>query len=266
LFIFPSKYSEKSKSTNPRNRSVEHHLEPQCKFLNLACQKACLCETSPLQLVLRVDLDNITPVGNTGLMLLQRSVNSLSEFWSAEDLIEFFESAVLGLWQQEVGDGSLNGAPDGEDDISVPSDLLEGNGPDVVVEDGDDVHDKVAESHTLGTDFKVEDLDRVKSLKGSETNRVDCAKDELESKSGTSGGFVGPSGMGKDGGSDTHAEPSDAATNVGEEKQWTTTPSVNKGCTAESEEELLASVTERQVVLRVRVGETCSLEGSCLEI
>ncbi len=42
--------------------------------------------------------------------------------------------AVLGLRNTEPDHGSLDSAPDGENDIGLPSDSLEADRPDIVVE------------------------------------------------------------------------------------------------------------------------------------
>jgi hypothetical protein len=79
----------------------------------------------------------------------------LDDVFGVEDLVEFLEllwnsllesgrrsnpeqrvtySAVSGFGDKEVDNGGLNGAPDAEDDISAPGDLLHGHGPGELVE------------------------------------------------------------------------------------------------------------------------------------
>jgi hypothetical protein len=43
-------------------------------------------------------------------------------------------SAVARLWNVEVDDNRLDCAPDDEDDICLPSDLLHGDGPSKLVD------------------------------------------------------------------------------------------------------------------------------------
>lgn len=61
---------------------------------------------------------------------------------------------LLGLGDEEVNNRSLNSTPNAEDDVGVPSDMLQSNGPDELVEDRNDVHDEVTEGHTLCSNFE----------------------------------------------------------------------------------------------------------------
>jgi hypothetical protein len=67
----------------------------------------------------------------------------LSWVLGCEDLVQFLElfreyksvnSAVLGLGNEEVDDSGLEEVPDDEDDISLPCDLLQRNGPSELVD------------------------------------------------------------------------------------------------------------------------------------
>jgi len=148
---------------------------------------------------------------------------SLDGVLGVEDLVQLLEGAVLGLWDPEVDDGRLDAAPDGEDDICVPPDLLHGHWPSELVEEISGCDGETGESHSLGAHLEGEDLDRVQSLEGREADGVHGTEDEDEGQASSSSGGVGTSvrtrrdGLCVQGRRDGHAEPSNAAADVGEE-------------------------------------------------
>lgn len=52
-----------------------------------------------------------------------------------EDLIELLQRAVFCLWDEEVDGCRLDAAPDCEDDVRVPADLVHCDGPGELVEE-----------------------------------------------------------------------------------------------------------------------------------
>lgn len=59
------------------------------------------------------------------LLLLARSPDGVL---GGEDVVELLEGAVLGLGNEEVEDAGLDEAPNTEDDVRHPADVLEGDG------------------------------------------------------------------------------------------------------------------------------------------
>lgn len=51
-------------------------------------------------------------------MRIQRCFNWIPRF---KDNVELFERTLPGLWQKKVENKKLNGAPDGEDDVRMPT-------------------------------------------------------------------------------------------------------------------------------------------------
>jgi len=78
----------------------------------------------------------------------------LSWVLSREDFVQFLESAVLGLRNEEVDDGGLEEIPNDEDDISLPCDLLQRDGPSELVDETSSADGEVGECHTLGAHLK----------------------------------------------------------------------------------------------------------------
>ena len=86
--------------------------------------------------------------------------------------------SVLRLGQEEVEDRCLHSAPNNKDDISLPADRFQGDGPSELVEQTTSVNSQGGKGHALCTHFEGEDLDGIQSLQRRETNRVDCTEDE----------------------------------------------------------------------------------------
>ena len=60
---------------------------------------------------------------------------SLARVGLLEDPVQLFECTVLGLGNQEVDDHGLDGAPDAEDDVCLPRDILKSNGESKLVDE-----------------------------------------------------------------------------------------------------------------------------------
>lgn len=199
-----------------------------------------------------LDVEDVSMSIDLELLLLGRS---LSWVWSLEDLLQLFQSAALGFWNEEVDDSGLDQTPDDEDDVSLPLDLLEGNWPGELVEKTGGVDGKGGESHTLSTLLEGQDFDWVESLEWGETNGVEDTEDENETDGGTSCvdvvwvGVVGSSAGG-------NSDPDDGERDVDEEEERTTTKSVNEEGTADSEEALDEGKTQVDVEDGLWVGNT----------
>jgi len=108
-----------------------------------------------------VDGDNIV-VLRDGERLLLNGV--LDRVGSSKDEIEFFESSLASLREEEVSDDAKHDTSNDEDNVDLPLDLLEGNGPGELVDQARRVDEETLERHTLGTDLIAEDLHGVKGL------------------------------------------------------------------------------------------------------
>lgn len=166
-----------------------------------------------------------------------------------ENVVKFLESAVLGLGHHEIEDRRLDGVPADEDDVGLPADLGEGDGPGELVEKTAGVDGESGESHALGAHLEREDLDGVQCLEGRETNGVDSAKDEDHSDGGAGGIAVGLAGLVVDTGRGCHADPNNARADHGEEHERAATNAVDECGTREGEGELEAGVSKVDVGL-----------------
>src|SRR5690606_20567921 len=162
-------------------------------------------------------------------------------------------------------DGGLDETPDDEDDVGLPLDLLKGNWPGELVEETSSVDSEGGESHTLGTLLEGENLDWVESLEWGETDGVEDTKDEDETDGGTSGSNVVVVGI-VDTSADSDGNPDNAERQVGEEKEWATSESVDKGSTADGEEALDESKTQVDVEDSGWVGDTSGGKKTSQEV
>lgn len=84
----------------------------------------------------------------------------------------------------------MNKGPDNEDDVCLPFEVFDGNGPGELVKKTSCINKGTLESHTLGTDLKVDDFDGVEGLERSKVERVDTSEDEDECQHGIAGSLV----------------------------------------------------------------------------
>lgn len=63
-----------------------------------------------------------------------RNKRCLDRILGFKDLVQLLQRPSPSLWEEEVEDGELNGAPDQEDEVRMPADLLQCDGPSIVVE------------------------------------------------------------------------------------------------------------------------------------
>ena len=73
-------------------------------------------------------------------------------------------SSVLGFWDEEVDGDGLEGTPDDEADVCLPSDLLQRHRPGELVEKTAGADCEIGKCHTLGAHLKGQNFDGVKSL------------------------------------------------------------------------------------------------------
>ena len=85
----------------------------------------------------------------------------------------YLESAVLSLGNEEVDNSSLDRAPDDEDNVELPLDVLESDRVRELVDQHGRCEGQVRESHALGTHLEGKDLDRVQSLERGDTESED---------------------------------------------------------------------------------------------
>ena len=91
-------------------------------------------------------------------------MDELVNFQKLEHVVGLTYSAVTSLREEEVHDGGLSRAPDDEDDISLPSDALERDGPGELVEETTSVDRQTGEGHTFGTHLEGKNFDWKESL------------------------------------------------------------------------------------------------------
>jgi hypothetical protein len=104
-------------------------------------------------------------------------------------------SPLPGLWEEKVRQDTLDESPGHEDDVRLPLDLLDGNGPGELVEQAGGVDEEGLEGHALGADLERDAFDRVEGLQGGDVERVHGAEDEDKSQHGIAGVLVGEDGV-----------------------------------------------------------------------
>src|SRR5690606_8083898 len=95
-----------------------------------------------------LNVDNIGVGVELKLLLLGRELPGVG---SLKYLIQLLKSAALGLWDEEVDNSGLDRTPNDEDEVSLPCNLLKGDGPCELVEETGGVDSEGGEGHTLGT-------------------------------------------------------------------------------------------------------------------
>jgi len=191
---------------------------------------------------------------------------SLDGVLGLEDAIELLKRAVLGLGHHEVEDGRLHKVPDDEDDVGLPLDLLESDGPRELAHHAAGVDGERGEGHALGTHLEGEDFDGVQGLERGETNGVDGAEDEDHGDGCLGRGLVGLARLAEQGGGGGHADPDNAATNHREEHERAATDAVYPCGTEKCEDELEAGVAKNNVGLRDLICVTSSVKDTRKEV
>lgn len=180
-----------ARSYIPQHYCVALHTEQQVLLIST--------NLIPLDLL---DLEDVAARIGGNLLLDERSLAGVG---AVEDIVDFLlnintafrleaekthlEGSVLGLGNEHVDDSSLNRAPDREDDVELPLDVLQSNGVRKLVDHHGDGEGQVRESHSLGADLEREHLNRVQSLERRNTESVDGVEDEDECDERVAGGI-----------------------------------------------------------------------------
>ena len=176
--------------------------------------------------------------------------------------------AVLGLGDEVPDDTSLDGTPDGEDDVGLPGDVDEGDGDTELVGEEADGGEQVGEGHSLGAHLEGEDLDGVESLHWGPAGGVADLEDVDPGEHGLGDGAghavdvllgavlcdVG------DRGGDGDTDPAHAAGNVDEDEHGAATEAVNLGRTQTSKDDLDGVHAELDVDLGLGATDTSGVE------
>jgi hypothetical protein len=99
-------------------------------------------------------------------------------------------SASACLREAEVRNNTLSSTPYDEDDICLPSNLLQRNRPGIGVDEASGIDKKRLKCHALGADLEGQILDWVQRLQRSNVERVDDAEDKDERQDSVRGGVV----------------------------------------------------------------------------
>ena len=226
---------------------------------------------------------------------LVRSSGELDGVLRLKDLVEFLElstvslchckksidqgtyRALPGLGEDEVCNDTLESTPDNEDDVCLPFDLLERNGPSELVHEAGGIDREGLQSHTLGSDFEAETLDGIQRLQRSDVEGVDGAEDEDEREhgiacivvavdrvaifgaSGDQGGRESACGSG-------HANPDNCGAEKATQHHLATADLLNEVSSNDSPEELEAGVSKVDIGLADRSVDTGGVEDGGHEV
>lgn len=160
-------------------------------------------------------------------------------------------SSLAGFGEEKVCNKAPDGRQSNEDDVRLPLELLDRHRPGELVGDTSNVGEDTLESHPLGTDFKVDDLDRVQRLERCQVERVDGSEDEDEGQDSVAGRLVAELGVtishaagrdrvGQSGGSRSHADPDDGSSPEATEQHLATTNQLHKMSTNDGKGKLEA--------------------------
>lgn len=155
-------------------------------------------------------------------------------------------SSVLGLWDEDVDDGSLDSTPAAEDNVGSPRDTLKSDRDTELVGKKTNSGEQVGESHSLGAHLEGQDLDWVESLHWRPSKRVENLEEVDPCEDGLGDGWldavlvllgrvVGDVG---DGVGDGDGDPAERADDVDDDEHWATTEFVDHGGTSTSEDNL----------------------------
>lgn len=208
-----------------------------------------------------LDVEDVPVLVELELLLGEGSLRGVAGF---EDLVELLEGASLGFGDEKVDHDSLESAPDNEDDVGLPANLLEGDGPGKLVKETGGVDSERGEGHTLGTHLVREDFDGVESLERSPANRVEHAEHEDEANGTTGSSDVASVEVDTSGDSD--GNPDKGERGVGEEEERATAEPVNLGGTADGKEALNEGKTKVDVEDLDGVGDTGGGEETSQEV
>ncbi|KXS95351.1 hypothetical protein AC578_9349 [Pseudocercospora eumusae] len=126
--------------------------------------------------------ENRPIVSDRQLLSLERLLHRPS---SLKYLVKLLQRTTFRLRKQEVEDSCLHRTPDDENDVCLPSDVMEGDWPGELVEQTTGVHSQAGESHSLSSPLERQDLDRIKCLQGQQP-----VSKESQTKSGSLGCYT----------------------------------------------------------------------------
>jgi hypothetical protein len=189
--------------------------------------------------------------------------------------ISYSSSSSFG--EEEVGENTLSEAPDDEDWVGLPLDLLDCLRPRELVEHTGAVDEERLEGHTLGTDFEGDDLDWVEGLKGCDVERVDGTEQEDEDEDRVGGVGVAEDGItidnaaGLEGSSKCacggcHAHPDERCAEEASKHELATTNLLNEVSTNDGEDKLDHGVTETDIGLADWSVDASSVKHSRQEV
>jgi hypothetical protein len=185
-------------------------------------------------------------------------------------MVEFLKSSVLGLRDEEVEDDGLHDTPNAEDDVGLPSNVLQSDRNTKLHDKHGSVGEEGAEGHALGSHLVAENLNGVESLKGSPANgvedleEVDPGEDSLTNWRGDSINLflvIEISDVG-DRGRNSDTDPAESTNDVDDEQHRTATDSVSEGGTESSKCNLNSVHSHSDVVLLSAILDTGSVKES----
>ena len=115
------------------------------------------------------DINDITMTGDGESFLGRRCLDRIA---SCENLVKLLQGAALGLRNEDPDNKHLDGVPDGEYNICLPTNPAHGDGPGELVEKTGGIDGEGRERHTLGTHFKGQNFNRIQGLERGDTDRV----------------------------------------------------------------------------------------------
>lgn len=174
-------------------------------------------------------------------------------------------SAVLGLWGEEESHTGLDQTPDHEDEVSLPSDLVKSLWETELIDKGTEVDEETGESHTLGTHLVGEDLDWVKCLERSPSERVYSLEDVDHGDDSNGRRLVGLVIV-MDARCSNDTNPADSASNVDPDEKWATTDSVDEASTDGGNDNLDSVHGNEQVGTSDWVIDTSLLKDTSQEV
>ena len=190
--------------------------------------------------------------------LLSGSVTTDKSSLTVEVLGNLLKRSVLGLDVEEPDNDKLNGQPAAVDDVVLPSNGVEGDWVDVLVEEERNVDHQEHESHTLGTEVVWENLASVTDEETRPGHVVEGVVDE-DHDNDTSGGTLGAL-LGKDGGADGPDDEACEHTAGGDQEKSAATDLVNEEALTDGDDGVTDLEDTVDDELSVGVGNTDLVE------
>lgn len=162
----------------------------------------------------------------------------------------------------------MDGTPAGEDDVSLPGEVDEGDRETELVGEEADRGEQVGEGHSLGAHLEGEDLDGVESLHGGPAERVADLEDvdPGENGLGDGAGYAREILWGTvllhvgDGGGDGDTDPAETTGHVNEDQHGAATKAVDLGRAETGKDDLDGVHAKLDVDLCLGAADTSSVE------